>query len=134
MGNKIQLREDITLEDIERFMRRETSKVFLRKLTAIRLIMKEYNVEQISDILMVTNDYVYQTANKFRDNGIFGLEDKRQYNGQHRKLTGEDILEIKKNYQPTVITAAIQQQGKSSKSKESPFQIRILESPILITT
>jgi len=116
MGNKIQLREDITLEDVERFMRRETSKVFLRKLTAIRLIMKEYNVEQISDILMVTNDYVYQTANKFRDNGIFGLEDKRQYNGQHRKLTGEDILELKKNYQPTVITAAIQQQGKSSKS------------------
>ena len=116
MGNQIKLRDDILIGDVEDFMRRETSKVLLRRCTVIRAIMIGHEVETIAEIMMVSKDYVYQTAQRFREGGLLGLEDKRHYNGRHKKLTNEDAMEIKKSCPKTVISAATQQHQKSSKS------------------
>ena len=116
MGNQIKLRDDILIGDVEDFMRRVTSKVLLRRCTVIRAIMIGHEVETIAEIMMVSKGYVYQTAQRFRDGGLLELEDKRHYNGGHQKLTNEDVIEVKKSYPRTVISAAMQQQQKSSKS------------------
>ena len=116
MGNQIKLRDDILIGDIEDFMRWETSKVLLRRCSVIRAIIICHDVETIAEIMMISKDYVYQTAQRFREGGLLGLEDKRYYNRRPQKLTNEDIMERKKNYPKTVISAATQQHQKSSKS------------------
>ena len=55
-----------------------------------------HEVETIAEIMMVSKDYVYQTALCFREDGLLGLEDKRYYNGRHQKRTNKDVMEPKK--------------------------------------
>ena len=65
---------------------------------------------------MVSEDYVYQTAQCFGEGGLLGLEDQRHYNGRHKKLTNEDVMKLRKSYPKVVISAVTQQHQKSSKS------------------
>ena len=86
MAKPFSLPEDISLEDIEKALDIAQCKVFIKHLSIIRAIMKNYPTKDISDIFRVSENWIHQLVSRFRKGGIEALQDGRKDNGQNQLL------------------------------------------------
>jgi putative transposase len=100
-----------SLEDVERWYRREKEMKLKQKLNAIRLLMKGRQRNEVADVLGVCEATVKKWRERWDKNGLEGLRAKHK--GSKSKVTPdmraeiEEIIEVKREIDGRTVTGKL---------------------------
>ena len=109
MGARIKLREDISLETLQKQFAQERDGTRTRHLTILMLLKQGKTAKEVADLMGYSLDWIYRLCKRYNEGGLESLGDKRQNNGRAPTFTHQQEAEIKKSLRSLVTEMSLGQ-------------------------
>ena len=109
MGARIKLREDISLQTLQKQFAQERDGMRTRHLTILMMLKKGKTTQEVADLMGYSLDWIYRLCKRYNEGGIESLGDKRRQNGREPTFTPQQEAEIKKSLRSLVTEMSLGQ-------------------------